>query len=526
MGVLGTMSRAVHFAPLGSEDAGRIARLQHRLFPPALTEPESEIRSILLNTEKHLVCNLSFGMFAGAEMVGYVFAYVETRSLFHARSEEVVYIKEIALLPGHESALRNAFEKLFCLWHAFTPRLPLEAHAQAEALANWRRLHRLFRFYGLELSSREQAPQPGHPPYSLLRLEVAAASLDLPGKALPLPGVDAPSEGVSAVVVTEARQWLALETVWQALHGRTADSTIEQSFHYLREWWRFRGIWNDLHIVVLRRAETVIGIAPLMIEHVASPVGTFRRVRVLGAPAAAARPPFLFAQDALDCIPALATCLASRSSSWDMLELDGLPASSAANLKAALRAAGFAVTSAPTSEEILERNVGSHANAGSGAADVAAFEAYCDFEDACLELETAVSLTDRKEDYFFYRSVAQRFADAAGLLVSFVDDGEATVAASMGILANGTYVRLRHALAAAGSAAARRAALQRRELATLTALAAGRLAPALPDGTVQGWTRAESKGFRLLASRRNLRLLALVIAKRMAWSFRPRKGLP
>jgi len=40
-------------------------------------------------------------------MVGYVFAYVETESLFNQREEEVIYIKEIALLPGYETYMRQ-----------------------------------------------------------------------------------------------------------------------------------------------------------------------------------------------------------------------------------------------------------------------------------------------------------------------------------------------------------------------------------------------------------------------------------
>ena len=143
------MQQPVYFAPLGSKDARRISRLQKKLFPRALTEPEHEIRQILRNTEEYVVCNLSFGLFEGRRMVGYVFAYVETESLFHRRDEEVIYIKEIALLPGHERFLRPLFLKLFAQWLAFTPHMPLEAHAQEDSLAKWQRLARVFRFYGL-----------------------------------------------------------------------------------------------------------------------------------------------------------------------------------------------------------------------------------------------------------------------------------------------------------------------------------------------------------------------------------------
>ena len=100
------MPNPVHFSPIGSKNAKNIQRLQRQLFPSELREYVQEIREMLLNTEQHMVCNLSFGLFDNTDMVGYVFAYVETRSLFYTRDEEVLYIKEIALLPGYETHLR------------------------------------------------------------------------------------------------------------------------------------------------------------------------------------------------------------------------------------------------------------------------------------------------------------------------------------------------------------------------------------------------------------------------------------
>ena len=96
----------IHFEPLGSSDAELLSGLQRRLFPPELREPVDTIRKILRNTEEHFVCNLSCGLFDGRKMVGYMFAYVEDRSLYHDRDEDVVYIKEIVLLPGYERFLR------------------------------------------------------------------------------------------------------------------------------------------------------------------------------------------------------------------------------------------------------------------------------------------------------------------------------------------------------------------------------------------------------------------------------------
>jgi hypothetical protein len=143
------MQNTVHFSPLGSRDAKRIHRLQRRLFPAELRETIQEIREILINTERHMLCNLSFGLFDDTKMVGYVFAYVETESLFHDHYEEVIYIKEIALLPGYENYLRPLAFKFYGQWLAFTPEMPLEAHGLQESLREWQRLIRLFRYVGM-----------------------------------------------------------------------------------------------------------------------------------------------------------------------------------------------------------------------------------------------------------------------------------------------------------------------------------------------------------------------------------------
>ena len=98
------MPKFRRFSPIGSKVAKRIQRLQRQLLPAELRE---EIQEILLNTQQHMVCNPSFELFDDTDMVGYVFDYVETESLFYQREEEVIYIKEIALLTEYETCLRR-----------------------------------------------------------------------------------------------------------------------------------------------------------------------------------------------------------------------------------------------------------------------------------------------------------------------------------------------------------------------------------------------------------------------------------
>jgi len=154
------MTGPVYFEPLSSGNARQIAALQKQGFAAPLREPVKEIAEILRNAEQHFNCNYSFGLFDGTQMVGYLFAYIESESLFHEQAEEVLYMKEIVLAHGYESYLHGMFIKLAEQRQAFAPHIPLEAHAEPESLNNWQRIKRTYRHYGLSLQSRADPNQP------------------------------------------------------------------------------------------------------------------------------------------------------------------------------------------------------------------------------------------------------------------------------------------------------------------------------------------------------------------------------
>jgi CelD/BcsL family acetyltransferase involved in cellulose biosynthesis len=317
------MTDLLHFRPLGSRHAKLIQRLQKRMFAPDLREDLEEITEILVNTEKHLVCNFSFGLFDDSKMVGYMFAYVESTSLYHEREEDVVYLKEIVLLPGYEGMLLRLFTKLFQQWSAFAPNTPLEAHVLDDSLRNWKRMVRIFRYYGLSLSSKAESGEEGRPPYNILRLDVDAATSSLADKALPLrKDAWAVREDISVSVVTEPRQWLTLKADWDLLLNTTADSNVFQSFDYVWLWWKFFGIWKDLRVVVIRRGDSVIGIAPLMMEHFGIFGKVVRKLSFITTPMEMSRPKLMFGRNAADCTPAFFAYVAKSEDEWDIIDID------------------------------------------------------------------------------------------------------------------------------------------------------------------------------------------------------------
>lgn len=285
------MPNLVHFRSLGSRDAKLFRSLQKQLFPRELTEPLAQIRQILRNTEEYMLCNLSFGLFDDTRIVGYVFAYVETESVVHNRQEEVIYLKEIGLLPGYEEYLRPMFVKLYEQWHAFTPGLALEAHVLSESLEKWRRLVRLMRYYGITLTDRAEIRKPGRPPYQLLRLDVDRSTSSLAERPKPLPIASwLADNGVSVAVLSDPRQWLALTEQWNSLVSATADGNVFQSFPYLWQWWKHYGFWNKLSVFVIREGDEVIGLVPMMLEYFPVLGRTMRKLMFITSPMDMSRP--------------------------------------------------------------------------------------------------------------------------------------------------------------------------------------------------------------------------------------------
>lgn len=467
-------SARIHYEPLGSDDAARIARLQQRLFPPELRESVAEVRQILLNTEEHMLCNLSFGVFDNARLVGYMFVYVETHSIFYQRDEEVLYIKEIALLPGYETCLRPLFFKLYEQWLAFVPGMPLEAHATAEALGNWRRMARVFRYFGLTLTDSAEVRREGRPPYQLLRLDVADGTASLYKQPKALPGCRSErADGIAVSVVTEPRQWLSLRDVWDDLLIQTADSSVFQSFDYLWQWWRYFGFWNDLYIVVIRRHEKVIGIVPMMREYFPVFGKVARKLVFITSPMEMSRPKLIFGRHADLCWPAFLDYIKEISDAWDIVDIDEqLIHDETASMRTYVKSQRWLIADSETLCPYIDlsgtwtaftaklpRKMRSNINrmrrrvAELGEIRVrcvntwpaldAAMDTHTDVEARSWKAAKGLDLSSDKAYFYYYRSLAQCFGRDGRFEQRILEyDGKA-IASTFGLVCNGVFQSLK-----------------------------------------------------------------------------------
>jgi CelD/BcsL family acetyltransferase involved in cellulose biosynthesis len=463
----------MHFAPLGSSDAKRIHRLQRKRFPPGLRESEREIRDILANTEKFMLCNMSFGLFENARMIGYVFAWVENRSAFHDRDEEVLYIKEIALLTGYERHLRPMFHKMFLQWAAFTPGLPLEAHAQADALVRWRRLVRTLPHFGITLSEKSESEREGRLPYRLLRMDVAAGTQELREREIALPeSCWHYRDDITVSVVSDPRQWLGLKEVWNSLLQATEDHNVFQSFEYLWEWWKYCGIWKDLRVIVIRRAGSVIGVAPLMLEHFPIFGKVVRKLMFITAPMEMNRPKFLFGRDAGVCLPALLAFLEQDAGAWDVLDIDEQLQGGLAAIKKGFADSACLVAESATLCPYIDVDRGwEHFLQGRskrmrsnirrlrrklhsrGEVTVQTvrrwpeldhgLDRHCEIEGASWKAGKNLDLGSEKSHYFFYRSLAKVFGCDGRFELRLLECGGTPVASTFGIRHDQVFQSLR-----------------------------------------------------------------------------------
>lgn len=468
------MPNLIYFAPIGSKHAKKIWRLQKRLFSPELRESLQEIREILVNTEQHMVCNLSFGLFDNTDMVGYVFAYVESESLFYQREEEVIYIKEIALLPAYETYFRRICFKLYKQWSAFTPNMPLEAHAMQESLEVWQRLIRLFRYFGLTLTATAEKRQEGRPPYQLLRLDVAkeTASLSEQIKALPKERWHF-RDDISVSLVTDSRQWLSLKPYWNGLLRLTDDYNVFQSFEYLWEWWKYFGIWNDLWIIVIRRGESIIGVVPLMREYFPTFGKTVRNLMFITAKMEMSRPKLIFGKDSATCLPAFLAYLEDNEESWEMLDIDEqLQNETTDTLRTHFRHLGCLIGESETlcpyidlrstwdrflmgcstkmrsNIKRLRRRLASVGDVGirrvtSWPELDSSLDIHCEIEERSWKASKNLVLSSNKSHYFFYKGLATVFGKNGQFELRMLDCNGQPLASTFGIVYDDAFQSLK-----------------------------------------------------------------------------------
>jgi len=138
----------------------------------------------------------------------------------------------------------------------------------------------------------------------------------------------------------------ALQPAWAALH-RSAGSSVFMSYEWQRTWWKHvgrRAAGAELHVVVLSAGGQVVCIAPLFIQ-VSRAFGIVKLRRLAFAGTGLSDHLEVLVTPGLEdrCFERIASHLAERSASFDVIALADVPDASAthARLYEALRRAGF-----------------------------------------------------------------------------------------------------------------------------------------------------------------------------------------
>lgn len=322
------MSKKINFSPINASDAKDVHDLQKKLFPPELTESLEEITAILSNADQLFNCNHSFAVYDNLKMIGYIFAYIDSKSIFHNRDEEIFYIKEFGLLPGYERCLRLMIFKLTYIWLTFAPQLAMEAHAVEEAKNKWLRLPKIQQQFETELKIRRgdqggDATDNNDPDYFLLRWEAGRSNRIPKSYSLPRRGWEY-QENIFVSVISDVNRLEALRADWNKLLSKTDSCNFLASFDYLVTWWKYFGTWRDLFVIVIRRENEVIGIAPLMKQYRHRAGRLERKLSMLGMPGFNIQAQLLFAGDAALCGSVMMAFLTRKEStdSWEEIVLE------------------------------------------------------------------------------------------------------------------------------------------------------------------------------------------------------------
>jgi len=114
-----------------------------------------------------------------------------------------------------------------------------------------------------------------------------------------------------------------LEPIWNPLLARTDTDTVFLTFEWLTAWWQCFGAEADLLVLVVRRGEEPVALAPLMLDR------RSRRVSFL-ANAHSMRANFLLTDDPEASLRAVFAYLAGSGLDWDEMVFNYLPEDSIA----------------------------------------------------------------------------------------------------------------------------------------------------------------------------------------------------
>ena len=251
----------LHFRRIGWKDTLKVIELSHALLPRELCRATHSLFALFVNFERKNT-NLSFGLFVGDQLVGYMLVYFLDRSLYHDRQERIVHIDEYCVLPEYRGRGREVISKMVQEFELFKQGCGIEAIATGGALDHWLSIGRVVSRWGYETNLRENdCERAGH---SMGRIRWEFKEEDWrPSTPMKLPKAVAEcefeNESFGLLQVKNTRQWLSLRDNYQQLSDDHTDGGFEESW----QWWRHFGISEELRIYVVKRDEHIICIVPL-----------------------------------------------------------------------------------------------------------------------------------------------------------------------------------------------------------------------------------------------------------------------
>ncbi|MEO0995995.1 MAG: GNAT family N-acetyltransferase [Pseudomonadota bacterium] len=272
-----------HVRWLTAADAGRMARLERRVYSARQRSGRQYMRSLLAEMDA-AGDNFSMGLFRNDSLVAYLLTYrvADRRTPFdefeldpvtESLPGASVYVEDVVFTPY---AGRHGYYFFRAWMHAIrarAPGLPLDAFCQQDALAMWQRhdrgfrLCRYYRQEPVEVNDRETGETwywvswltdwtPQH--------EIACPPGVLPGRIAALDDT-APYQ---VRWLQTRRQFAELTAHWRDLLQRVPDASVFATPELLQAWWQVHGYRSQLALATAWHEDTLVGVAPWMIAPV------------------------------------------------------------------------------------------------------------------------------------------------------------------------------------------------------------------------------------------------------------------